>query len=207
MKAVKRPSLRRWIPLAILFLIVVFVLPPLINLNRYQHRIAENIGRTIGRPVRISSVKLHLLPLPGLEFSDFTVREDPRFGAEPTLRSSSVVADLRLLSLWRGRMEVSRIHFEDASLNLVREPNGGWNIAPILVQASQIPNAPTGQRFAGPKPRFPYIDAENARINFKQANEKKSLSFNNAELSISLTSDDQWQVHFQAQPVRTDLDI
>jgi hypothetical protein len=207
MEEVKRPSLRRWIPLAILFLIVTFVLPPLINLNRYQHRIAENIGRTIGRPVRISSVKLHLLPLPGLAFSDFTVEEDPRFGAEPTLHSSSVVADLRLLSLWRGRMEVSRIHFEDASLNLVREPNGGWNIAPILVQASQIPNAPTGQRFAGPKPRFPYIDAENARINFKQANEKKPLSFNNAELSISLTSDEQWQVHFQAQPVRTDLDI
>jgi hypothetical protein len=207
MEEVKRPSLRRWIPLAILFLIVVFVLPPLINLNRYQHRIAENIGRTIGRPVHISSVKLHLLPLPGLAFSDFTVEEDPRFGAEPTLHSSSVVADLRLLSLWRGRMEVSRIHFEDASLNLVREPNGGWNIASVLVQASQIPNAPTGQRFAGPKPRFPYIDAENTRINFKQANEKKPLSFTNSELSISLTSDDEWQVHFQAQPVRTDLDL
>src|ERR1700753_4335766 len=120
----KRPSLRRWIPLAALLLAVVaFVLPPLVNINRYQHRIANAIGRSIGRPVHISSVKLRLLPLPGFEFSDFSVEEDPHFGSEPTLHSRSVVADLRLLSLWRGKLEVSRIHFDDASLNLVREPN------------------------------------------------------------------------------------
>ncbi len=85
-----------------------------------------------------------------------------------------------------GRLEVSRIHFDDASLNLVREPNGGWNFASILVQAAHIPNAPTGQRYAGSAPRFPYIEADNSRINFKQGNEKKPLSFLNSDLSVSL---------------------
>ena len=65
----KRPSLRRWIPLAAVGLAVVaFVLPPLVNINRYQHRIANSISRSIGRPVHISSVRLRLLPLPGFEF-------------------------------------------------------------------------------------------------------------------------------------------
>ena len=204
----KRPSLRRWILLAVVVLaLVAFVLPPLVNLNRYQHRIAENIGRSIGRQVHISSVKLRLLPLPGLEFSDFSVREDPQFGAEPILHSGSVVAYLRILSLWRGRLEVSRIHFDDASLNLVRQPNGGWNLASILIQAAHIPNAPTGQRYAGSAPRFPYIEAENARINFKQGNEKMPLSFLNSDLSISLDQDNDWELHLKAQPVRTDLNI
>jgi hypothetical protein len=204
----KRPSLRRWILLAVVALaLVAFVLPPLVNLNRYQHRIAENIGRSIGRQVHISSVRLRLLPLPGLEFSDFSVREDPQFGAEPILHSGSVVAYLRILSLWRGRLEVSRIHFDDASLNLVREPNGGWNLASILIQAAHIPNAPTGQRYAGSAPRFPYIEAENARINFKQGNEKMPLSFLNSDLSISLDQDNDWELHFKAQPVRTDLNL
>src|SRR5277367_5855182 len=115
----KRPSPRRWIPLAAMVLAVVaFVLPPLVNINRYQHRIADSISRSIGRQVHISSVKLRLLPLPGFEFSDFSVEEDPRFGSEPILHSSSVVANLRLLSLWRGKLEVSRIHFGEASFNI-----------------------------------------------------------------------------------------
>ena len=72
----KRPSPRRWIVLAALLLAVVaFVLPPLVNISRYQHRIADAIGRSIGRPVHISSVKLRLLPLPGFEFSDFSVKK------------------------------------------------------------------------------------------------------------------------------------
>ncbi len=204
----KRPSPRRWILLAALVLAVVaFVLPPLVNIGRYQHRIANSISRSIGRQVHISSVKLRLLPLPGFEFSDFSVEEDPRFGAEPILHSGSVVAYLRLLSLWRGRLEISRIHFDDASLNLVRAPDGLWNFASVLIQAAQIPNAPTGQRYASSAPRFPYIEAENTRINFKQGNEKKPLSFLNSDLSISLAPGDEWEVHFRAQPVRTDLDL
>jgi hypothetical protein len=202
----KRPSPRRWILLAAAVLsVVAFVLPPLVNISRYQHRIADSISRSIGRQVHISSVKLRLLPLPGFEFSDFSVEEDPKFGSEPILHSDSVVADLRLLSLWRGKLEVSRIHFDDASLNLVREPNGGWNFASVLVQAAHIPNAPTGQHHAGSAPRFPYIDAENTRINFKEGNEKKSLAFLNSDLSISLAPEDAWELHFRAQPVRTDL--
>jgi hypothetical protein len=202
----KRPSPRRWILLAVAVLsVVAFVLPPLVNISRYQHRIADSISRSIGRQVHISSVKLRLLPLPGFEFSDFSVEEDPQFGSEPILHSDSVVAYLRLLSLWRGRLEVSRIHFDDASLNLVRERDGGWNFASVLVQAAHIPNAPTGQRHAGSAPRFPYIEAENTRINFKEGTEKKPLSFLNSDLSISLAPEDAWELHFRAQPVRTDL--
>ena len=204
----RRTSPRRWVLLAVIALpLVAFVLPPLINTSRYQHRIADSISRSIGRPVHISSVRLRLLPLPGFELSGFSVQEDPEFGSEPILHSDSVVAYLRLLSLWRGKLEVSRIHFDDASLNLVREPNGGWNFASVLVQAAHIPNAPTGQRYAGSAPRFPYIEAENTRINFKQGNEKMPLSFLNSDLSISLAPGEEWELHFRAQPVRTDLDL
>ena len=208
MSAQRRLSPRHWIPLgAVVILLSAVVLPPLINLNRYQRRIAVSISHSVGRPVHLSSVTLRLLPLPGFELSDFWVEEDPHFGAEPILRSTSVVAYLRLSSLWRGKLEVARIYFDEASLNLVRADDGTWNFGSILLQAAHSANAPTGQRYASNTPRFPYIQATSARINFKRGNEKKPFSFLNADLSVWLDNPDEWGVHFRAQPVRTDLDL
>ncbi|HEX3940442.1 MAG TPA: AsmA family protein [Acidobacteriaceae bacterium] len=192
---------------ALLLLTAAIVLPPLVNIGRYRMRIAALIGRSIGRPVHISSVSLRLLPSPAIEMPDFVVDEEPAFGAEPILHADNVVAYLRLSSLWRGKLEIARIHLDDASVNLVRAPNGTWNFASILVQAASSPSAPTGQRRPGIAPRFPYIEAENARIDFKENNEKKPFSFMNADLSVWLDNPDQWDIQFRAQPVRTDLDL
>ncbi|HEY0759945.1 MAG TPA: AsmA family protein [Acidisarcina sp.] len=199
---------RWWLPLLILLLLMAaLLLPPLVNINRYHRRIAESISAALGRPVRLSGVKLVMLPRPGFELSDFMVEEDPDFGVEPILSSSSVVASVRLSSLWRGRLEIGRIHLEEPSLNLVRNGPGRWNFSAVLLQAARTPNAPTGQRHPGGTLRFPYIDANNARINFKRGSEKLPFSFMNADLSVWLADPGEWQLRFEAQPVRTDLDL
>jgi hypothetical protein len=203
-----RNSRKYWILFAVLLLLAgALILPPLINMNRYQRRIADAISRSLGRPVHLSSVTLRLLPRPGLELSNFIVDEDPAFGAEPTLRAQSVDASIRLTSLWRGRLEIGRISFDQPSLNLVRNAEGRWNIGTVLLQAAHIPNAPTAQRRAGSSPRFPYIEASNARVNFKIGNEKKPFSLFNADFAMWLADPDEWRLRLEAQPVRTDLDL
>ena len=196
----------RWLALALIagVLVAAFVLP-LININRYHRTISETLARSIGHPVHLGSVKLQLLPRPGLAISDFAVEENPEFGAEPLLRSPAVVVSLRLTSLWRGRLEVSRIDLDEASVNLVHDPKGKWNFASLLEQASRIPNAPTAQRHSSSTPRFPYIHFKSARINFKSGNEKQGFAFLNSDLSIWLDNPQQWRLRFEAQPVRTDL--
>ena len=199
---------RRWIfPALALLFAAALVLPPLVNINRYHRRIADTIGRSIGRPVHLSSVKLHLLPRPGFEISDFAIEEGPGFGAEPILRCATVNASIRLISLWRGRLEIARISFDQPSLNLVRDPQGQWNFASLLTQVAQIPNAPTAQRHASAVPRFPYIEANNARVNFKSGYEKLPFSFLNADLSVWLANPGEWRLRFEAQPARTDLSL
>lgn len=192
---------------ALLLLTVALILPPLINMNRYQRRIADAIGSSLGRHVHLSSITLRLLPRPGLELSDFLVEEDPAFGTEPTLRAPSVDASIRLSSLWRGRLEIGRISFDQPSLNLVRNNEGRWNIGNVLLQASHIPNAPTAQKRASSSPRFPYIEASNARVNFKIVNEKKPFSLLNSDFAMWLANPDEWRIRLEAQPVRTDLDL
>ncbi len=204
----KKRSLKLWIlPVAALLFATAIVAPPLINLNRVHRRIADSISQAIRRPVRMSSIKLRLLPRPGFEIADFVVEDDPAFGAEPILRSSQVIASVRLLPLWRGRLEIARIAFDEPSVNLVRNREGRWNFNSLLSQAAQIPKAPTGERHPGSLQRFPYIDASNARINFKLGDEKLPFSFFNADLAVWLENPGEWRIEFAAQPVRTDLSL
>ena len=198
----------RWIAVALVsFVVIAAIVLPLININRYHHTIADSLSRSLGRPVHLGSVQLQLLPRPGLALTDFVVEEDPGFGAEPLLRAPSVTVSLRPSSLWRDRLEVSRIDLDNASVNLVRDARGQWNFSSLLIQAARTPNAPTGLRHATAALRFPYIEFRSARINFKSGTEKKPFSFFNADLSIWLAQPDQWQLRLEAQPARTDLDL
>ncbi len=153
----------------------------------------------------MDAVSLRLLPWPALKITNLVVSEDPEFGAEPALLAPEVVAEPRLSSLWRGRFELSRVELDEASVNLVRAPSGRWNISPVLMQASHLQNAPTGQTRPGPQPRFPYIEAREARINFKQGVEKLPYSLLNADFSMFLMRPEVWKLKLQGQPDRTDL--
>jgi hypothetical protein len=138
---------------------------------------------------------------------NFTVDADPAFGAEPALVAPTVVATLRVSSLWRRPIEVSSISMDQASVNLVRDARGKWNFSSILLQAARSPHAPTTQPHPSSTPRFPYIQMSNARINFKQGMVKLPFSLFNADFAIWQQSANQWRVRMAAQPVRTDLDL
>ncbi|MGA8940937.1 MAG: AsmA family protein [Acidobacteriaceae bacterium] len=190
--------------------VVVFLLlltPPLLNVNRLQRRIATSISASLGRPVHLDKVTLHLLPTPGFTLQNLVVSEDPAFGAEPIIRANSVDVTLRPSSLWRRHVEFSSISFDQPSLNLVRNAAGEWNVQSLLMHAAQVNTAPTAQRKAGPEPRFPYIEASEARVNVKLGQEKKPFSLTEADFALWLTSPQEWRVRLKGTPTRTDMNI
>lgn len=198
---------RKRIVIALCVLLAVILLalvPPLINVNRFSRKIAASISGSIGRPVHLKSVSMHLLPLPGLTLDDFVVSEDPRFGSEPVMRANEVDATLRWSSLWRGKLEISTISLTDPSVNLVRGVDGRWNIESILLQASHVDAAPTQQKHAGSTPRFPYIEATGGRVNLKLGVEKTPYSLTAAEFALWLPNPQEWRVRIKAKPARTD---
>ncbi len=205
----RRPR-RRHLLIAIAFillLIAALVLPPLINISRYQRQISASLAAALGHPVEVSGIKLQLLPRPAVQIANFVVDSTAGYSAEPILQCSSVTAAFRIMSLWRGRLEIARISLDEPSLNLERAPNGQWNFASVLLQASRAQQAPTGRTTARGQNRFPYIEASNARINFKHGSEKLPFSFLDADVSIWLENPDEWQLRFAAQPMRTDINL
>src|ERR1700710_1821525 len=71
-----RGRLRRHLLIAaslILLLVAALVLPPLINISRYQHRISASLAASLGHSVEVSGITLHLLPRPGVQIANFVV--------------------------------------------------------------------------------------------------------------------------------------
>src|SRR5215469_13449390 len=203
-------SVRKRIYLAIASMVALgFLLPPTINLNHFRVRLSESLSRSLGRPVTIEDVRLRLLPMPGFTFRRLHISDDGEFGAEPILQTAEEdgqrsVATLRASSLWRGRFEIASISLTQASLNIVRSPDGHWNLERLINRAAQVPSAPTSKKQPETRTRFPYIELSESRINFKFGAEKKPFALSDADFALWLAAENRWNVRLKATPLRTD---
>ncbi len=208
----KKISRKKIVPAVLLVIILAVFLPPQINGARFSKRLASSLSQALGRQVKIGSVKFRLLPRPGFDLYDFEVLDDPAFNAEPLLMCGQVTADLRITSLWKGRLEIANLKLQNAtdatppSLNLVY--NGGhWNLESLLHRVEQVPSAPTAKKTTEQRSRFPYIEADAGRINIKIGPEKKPYALVNTDFAFWLASEDQWHVRLEGHPVRTDMNL
>ena len=200
-------TLHRWILAVVALAVAALILPPFINMGRYKARITASISSALGRPVTVDSVELRLLPQPGFYMENLSVGDDPAYSSEPILHAEEVRAYLRLSSLWRGRLEIARLNLNYPSLNLVERADESWNLESLLWKASRTESAPTGAPASRKRIRFPYIEANNGRINFKYGLEKSVFSFTEADFTLFSPAENQWHMRLAARPVRTDLPV
>jgi len=115
------------------------------------------------------------------------------------LRAPEVTAVVRLTSLLRGRLDISRLELTEPSLNLVRREDGRWNWRLCwnvrrATAARAHGEIEAGKRDAG----FPYIAASFGRINFKAGPEKKPYALLNADFAVWQESENQWGVRLKS---------
>src|SRR5512146_280280 len=204
-------SRRTKIVLVVLVVLALAIfLPPNINGTRFRNGLAGALSTALGREVRIGQVKYRIFPRPGFDIYNLQVMDDPAFGAEPLIMCGKVTADLRLTSLWKGRLEIAKLKLTDddapPSLNLVYS-KGHWNLESLLLQVEHVPSAPTARLRAEERPRFPYIEASGGRINVKTGPEKKPWAMTDTDFAFWLASEDQWHVRMEGRPVRTDMNL
>ncbi len=202
-----RRSKRRMVAGVLLVVALGIIAPPFISVSRFRKSIAEKIGQAVGREVTIGRVTLRLFPEPGFNLKNVAIADDPTLSAEPVVRADEVTATLRWSSLWRGRLEIGKLSFMYPSMNLVRGPDGRWNLEPLLEQARRIPAAPTAKVRPESRPRFPYIEAIGGRINLKAGVEKKVYALTDADFALWMASENEWRVRLEARPMRTDANL
>lgn len=188
-----------------LVLLALFLIRP--GADRLRWRITQSISQALGRKVNIGYVHLRFLPRPGFELENLVIHDDPAFGAEPLLRAPDVTAWVRILPLFRGQIEIATLNLDQASLNLTRDPQGKWNLEDLLERTSKISTAPTTAEKLESRPAFPYIEASQARINFKIGTEKTHFAFTDARFALWQESENSWGVRLKALPIRTDANL
>ena len=186
-------------------LLVLFLWRP--GVYRLRSRIAGSIGSALGRSVTIDNVRLRLLPRPGFDLEGLVISDDPAFSAEPMIRAQEVSAAIRFRSLLRGHLEIATLSATEPSINLVRNSEGHWNLASLLERSAQNPSAPTAKPASERRPGFPYLEATNARVNFKIGQTKKSYALMDADVALWQDSDNSWAARIKAAPVRTDFNL
>jgi len=191
---------------AVLLLVLIIVVPPFISMNHFRRSIVHSISAGLGRPVEVSSIDLELFPRPGFVLHNFSVAEDPAFGAEPVMTAQTVTASLRASTLWHRRVEIATLRFDAPSVNLVRNAAGHWNFESLLHNSPALHahSASAPAAAAAPMP-FPYVEATQARVNFKLGPEKLPFSLEEANLALWRESRHKWRLRIRANPVRTDL--
>ena len=166
------------------------------------------MSASLGRPVRLSSVEVRLLPWPGFVLTNLTVEEDPAYGAEPVLHANTVIASIRLLSLWRGRLEIGSISVDEASLNLVRTAGRPLEPGFALSHGSRAGSA--GRPAARPARRVarcPTLRPPTPASTSRTARRSCRFHWSTTDLSFWQQEPGDWRIRLRGQPARTDLSL
>jgi len=195
----KRPWLRRGLLVLLLLVLLSQGLFLLANRSAARGFLAVRLAAAFGRPVEVGSFDVAVFSGPALIARYVTVAEDPRFGAEHFLRAEQVRAGLRWTALLAGRLEFDSFSFRRPSLNIVRGPDGVWNLEswlaarPPATASACPPDQPV---------RFARVDVDAGRVNFKRGLEKHPIAFVNVEGSLTAEGAGRWRVDLQARPMR-----
>jgi hypothetical protein len=200
----------RNLSIAILLLIVAaWLVPSYFSAERYRRRLELGLERVLHRPVRFGTVSFRLLPRPGFSIHNAEVEEDPEFGSEPFARIDRIECDLRWQSLWRSRLDFTRLSLDHPSFNIVLNPRGEWNVEKLL-RESGLTASPGVLAGTGTSPgggQFT-LELQDGRIDFKVGADKKPFALTGLRARLSLDPVER-QVQFRiiASPLRSDLAV
>lgn len=175
----------------------VFVAPR-VEATSAKEPMRAALESALGRKVEFRSLSYRLFPFPGLAASDLVIAEDEAFGIEPLAYVTELYAGLKWLPLLRGRYELSRVRLYDASINLSRDPNLGWNVGRLIEWLAQ-----GGSRSGAAPPR---LMVRAGRINFRSGTLKSPYYLNNVTLDLDAPPEPGGVVRwsYEASPARTD---
>ena len=203
--------MKRTLIIVLLAVVVIGAALPYAPVDFLKIPIERALARGLGRNVEVDQVSLTLFSGPGVSLDGVTIHEDSRAGIEPFAYANTLDARISLLALLRGRLEFSSLDLNDATFNLVKPAAAPWNFQMLLSQTSAGATSPPQMRTPPVGPALPVIQAtlpsikmRGGRVNFKFAETKSVLYFDDTDLEVAPGDGGAVELRFSGVPSRTD---
>ena len=199
--------MKRALIIVLLAVVILGVAVPFAPVDFLKTPIERALARGLGRKVEVDQVSLTLFSGPGVSLDGVTIHEDSRAGIEPFAYANTLDARISLLALLRGRLEFSSLDLNDATFNLVKPAGAPWNFQMLLSQTSAAAHAaspPVGPALPVIPAALPAIKMRGGRVNFKFAETKSVLYFDDTDLVVAPGEGGALELRFSGVPSRTD---
>jgi uncharacterized protein involved in outer membrane biogenesis len=121
---------------ALLLLALVFVVPALINVDRYRPRVISYLQEKTGKQIELGSLSLTFFPV-SIHIVDFGVKNPPLFPPGYIVKVARIDAELSVGALLHRQVVIKSLVLGDPVLNLTSDPDGPWNFENPQATASQ----------------------------------------------------------------------
>ena len=127
----------------IVLLALIFIVPPLLNVDRYRPQVISYLQGKTGKQIEIGRLALTFLPLT-IHIDHIGVKNPPIFPAGYVIQVARIDAELSAGALLHRQLVIKSLVLEDPVLNLTSDPDGPWNFEnpQSRISADALPPGP-----------------------------------------------------------------
>jgi AsmA protein len=175
----------KWVGIAILLIIVIlFVLPFLIPVNKFRPTIEEKASAALGRKVQLGDLSLSILS-GSVGIDNVSVSDDPKFNAGPFLTAKKVKVGVELIPLiFSQQLNVTEITVEGPQVTMLKDPSGKWNFSSIG-GSSSAPTPASSSSNSAESVSIKELNLSDGQLTLGSTNSQKRTVYNNLNLTAS----------------------
>jgi uncharacterized protein involved in outer membrane biogenesis len=121
---------------AILLLALIFIVPALLNVDRYRPQVISYLQQQTGKQVEIGRLTLSFFPL-AIRIDHFGVKNPPIFPPGYIVEVARIDAELSVGALLHQNVVIKSLVLEEPILNMTSDPDGPWNFENPQSKASE----------------------------------------------------------------------
>jgi AsmA protein len=186
--------------LVVLLFLVVFLLPFIVDANKFKPQAESAAQSALGRKVTIGNIRLALFS-GGVSVEDIAISEDPKFGSSSFLNAKSVVVGVEMIPLIFSRqLHITGATIDRPEVTLMRSASGEWNFSTLGVKSAASPASSSSESGSAANVSVQKIEIRNGKLTVGQSGSNaKQHEYDQMNLTASdLSYTSQFPFQFSA---------